>query len=190
MVGPSVRRHRVQRIVAPWQLDGSGFRFSVRILIHSLWRVERQTRGRDLLEPESMKPGVVKSDFHGLSPLASGSRRHGDLTLFRLYRVRANLKPPEGERLATQLWTHHAAITPIVNLELARNNRVRGNGQGRNVTPASTLMVWAVMKLPSSESSRALNAAMSSGVPKRDLIIWRARACSTTPSGIGCSSNL
>ena len=43
--------------------------------------------------------------------------------------------------------------------------------QGRKVTPPSTLIVWAVMKLPSSESSRVPSAATSSGLPNRDLII-------------------
>ena len=38
--------------------------------------------------------------------------------------------------------------------------------------------------------SSAPMAATSSGLPKRDLIIWRARVWSTIPSGIGFSSNL
>ncbi len=82
-------------------------------------------------------------------------------------------------------------LLPLDGREVHRNILGRARrGHGRKVTPPSTLIVWAVMKLPSSESSRALSAAMSSGLPKRDLTIWRARVCSTMPSGIGFSSNL
>jgi hypothetical protein len=104
---------------------------------------------------ELARPRAFGGEHDGVAAVAQDGGQADALVRRPVGRLR-----PEHDRQRCRRCWHGRTILPW-----------HGPRQGRNVTPPSTLIVCAVMKLPSSDSSNALSAATSSGLPKRYLII-------------------